>query len=622
MDENNQQQLQQNQQEQAQQPVQNGQTAMNGQQPMQNQQANTYGQQTAQNQQANTYGQQPMQNQQGYVYGQQPMQNQQSYTYGQQAAQNPQGYSYGQQPIQNPQGYAYGQQAAQDQQSYAYGQQPAQGQSPYVYGGVPVQPAPAEKKKKKTGPVIAIVLVAVIAVAIGIGVWVHASVSGSPEARLAKGFENLAKEMTAGETAVLADIDYPEIFEMLEEDGGTIGVSMNFTMPGEDTIGFDYTQNYDRDNELMDADMNISAYNVSLIEIKLAADESRLYLGIPRLFDDTYYVNMDTLAQEFNDSVWCEVLELGELDKDFALDLFPEPDEETEAVDGGALAKELKELTESVAIEKGDSREFTIGGKAVRCSGISVEIDKDVVNDLLDEMEEEIRRRLAENGEADVEFYGRLQSDIHLMFYLDSKDRIVCIETVEEIEIEDSEVESVTFSFVFSGKDRTLEEYEGTVTLAVLDDTVSVVLEGNTELTDAEYSSEWTMTLSDTSGDTGTISGDTVWDIKNREFETVFKVYDDNEELALEIKGGFEDVKKGQSATFRLGQLRILLNDEEICRFSGTLAVGPLTGRIEMPTDAVNFLKMDQADILGLVNEIYENIMNSSWEDPWGVSPL
>lgn len=605
MEDNNLQQEQQNQQEVPEQPIQT-------------QPADVYGQQPAaeQSQQADVYGQQPTQSQQAYACAQQPAQGQQVYAYGQQPVQNQQAYAYGQQPAQGQQAYAYGQQPMQGQQAYTYAQQPMQSQSPYMYGA-PIQPVPAGgRKKKKTGVVIAVVLAAVIVIAIGIGVLVHASVSNSPEARLAKGFENLAKEMTAGQRAILDDIDYPSILKMLQTDGGNVDVSLNFTMPGEDTIGFDYIQNYDHANKLMNADLIVSVYNISLVQMNLAADEERLYFGMPGFVSDTYYVNAAAFGQEFNDSVWREMLGFGRIDRDFALDLFPEITEEEP--DSGIFGEDLKELAESITIENGESKQFEIGGKTVRCSGINVEIGSEVINDLLDEFE----RELASSGQQDIDFSVRLKSDVKLTVYLDNKDRIVCIETNGEIKLKDSEIESVEFSFVFSGEKRTVDKISGMIELADANDTGYIELDGTTSLTTAEYNSEFTITLGDDSGTVAEMIFDVTWDLKNREFEAVYKVYDEIEEYVFEMKGGFEDVEKGKSATFRLGQLRVLEDGEELCRFSGTLTVGPLTDEIEMPSGAVNFLQMSEADIFRLVNEIYENIMNNSWDDPWGVSPL
>ena len=645
MEENNLQQEQQNQQADGQQPSMEQVTQP--EQPVQTQPADAYVQQPAaeqmqQNQQADAYVQQPAaeqmqqnqqtyahgQGQQAYAYVQQPaaeqmQQSPQAYAYGQQLAaeqmqQNQPAYAYGQQPAQSQQAYAYNQQPVQNQQAYAYGQQPIQNQSPYMYGA-PVQPVPAAaggKKKKKTGVVIAVVLVAVIVIAIGIGVFVHASVSGSPEAKLAKGFENLAKEMTAGERAILDDIDYPSILKTLQTDGGNVDLSLNFTMPGEDTIGIDYIQNYDHANKLMTADMIVSAYNVSLVQMNLAANEERLYFGMPGFINDTYYVNAATFGQEFNDSAWCEMLGLNGIDEDFALDLFPEITEEAD--EEGIWGEELKDLAEGITIEKGESKEFKIGGKTVQCSGINVEISREVINDLLDEFE----RELASSGQQEIDFSVRLKADVRLTVYLDNKDRIVCIETDGEIKLKDSEIESVEFSLVFSGKERTLDEVSGMMELSTSDDTGYIELEGTTALTEAEYSSEFTITLKDDGGTAAEMTFDTTWDIKNREFEAEYKVYDDMEEVVFEIKGGFEDVEKGKSATFRLGQLKVLEDGEELCRFSGTLTVGPLTDEIKMPSEAVNFLQMSEEDIYGLINEIYENIINNSGNDPWGVSPL
>lgn len=585
----------------------------NLQQEQQNQQAD--GQQSAaeqapQNLQATIYTPQAAsgQTQPADMHVQQPT--------TEQIPQGPQTYAYGQPPTQGQQAYIYAQQPAQGQQAYTYAQQPTQNQSPYLYGA-PVQPMPAGgRKKKKTGVVIAGVLVAVIAIAIGIGFLVHASVSNSPEAKLAKGFENLAKEMTAGERAILDDIDYPAIIKTLQTDGGNVDLSLNFTMPGEDTIGFDYIQNYDRANKLMSADMIVSAYNISLVQMNLAADEDRLYFGMPGLVSDTYYINAATLGQEFNDSVWREMLGIGGIERDYALDLFPEITEE--ASDGWIFGEDLEKLAESITIESGASKEFKIDGKTVRCSGIDVKISREVINDLLDEA----AREIASSGQWDIDFSARLESDVNLTVYLDNKDRIVCIETDGEIELKDSEIESVEFSFVFSGKERTVDEISGMIELAARNDTGYIELEGTTALTAAEYNSEFTITLGDDGGIAAEMVFDVTWDIKNREFEAVYKVYDEIEEIVFEMKGGFEDIEKGKSATFRLGQLRVLEDGEELCRFSGTLAIGPLTDKIEMPSEAVNFLQMSQEDIFRVISEVYENIMNNSWDDPWGVSPL
>ncbi|MDE5802112.1 MAG: hypothetical protein K2I22_04235 [Lachnospiraceae bacterium] len=610
MEDNNLQQEQQNQQADGQQPAaeQASQTqpaAADGQQPAAGQMPQTM--------QTTAYEQQPVQAQPA---AEQMQQNPQAYAYNQQPMQDQQAYTYGQQPMQNQQAYTYGQQPAQNQQAYTYAQQPVQNQSPYMYGA-PMQPVPAPKeggkKKKKTGLVIAGVLVAVIAIAVGIGVFVHASMSNSPQVRLAKGFENLREEMTAGETAILEDIDYPTIFKTLETDGGNVDLSLNVTIPGEDTIGFDYIQNYDRVNKLMNADLIVSAYNISLVQMKLAANDERIYLGMPGMLRDTYYVNTATFGQEYNDSVWREAMGLGGMERDYALDLFPELTEDEEGSDDGTFEETLKEFAESITIENGESKEFKIDGKTVRCSGINVTIEREAINDLFDEIEKE----LAGTGR-DLDISFRLEADVKLTVYLDKKDRIVCIETSEEIKIEDSEVEGIEFSFVFSGKERTVDEISGTITFRTPDDTAYIELEGKAALTAAEYSSEFVITLGN-AWDTE-MAYEVTWDLKNREFEAVYKVYDEMGEFAFEIKGGFEDVEKGKRATFRLGQLKVLEDGEEICRLSGALTLGPLTDTIEMPSEAVNFLKMSEEDVLEFISEIYEIIHSS--ENPWGVSPL
>ena len=463
-----------------------------------------------------------------------------------------------------------------------------------------------------------IVLVAVIVAAIGIGVAVHASMSRSPQVRLAKGFENLAEEMYAGERAVLEDVDYPAIAETMRTEGGSLDLSLNFTMPGEDTIGFDYIQNYDHANKLMSAEFVVSAYNVSLAQMNLAADEDRFYFGMPGIISNTYYIDAANFGQEYNASVWRELLGVDGLDDDYALDLFPEVAKEDEAGSGGIFGKDIKKLAEGITIENSkDTKKIEMDGKTVSCSGISVTIDKEVMNDFLDELEAE----LAASGQGDISVF-RFKKDIKLTFYLDNKDRIVCIETAEKVKLEDSAVETIEFTFVFSGKERTMDEVSGNVEMVSPDDTLYMDITGEASLTADVYESAYKVVFSDEAGNEANLLYNISWDIKNKEFDADFKVYDEYEELTFEMVGGFEDIEKGKCATFRLGQLKVLLDEEEVCRFSGALTVGPVTDKIEMPSEAVNFMTMSQEDIFGLINEIYENIMNNEWDDPWGVSPL
>lgn len=555
-----------------------------------------------------TNGQQPVM--------EQPQQNSAAGNYGQpvteQAQQPPQAYAYGQQ-------YVAGGQAQQPQQAYVYGQQPMQPQSPYLYGA-PVQQAPASGggRKKKKGIVIAIALVAVIVAAIGIGAAVYASMSRSPQARLAKGFENLAEEMYAGEKAVLADVDYPAIAERMRTEGGSLDLSLNFTMPGENTVGFDYIQNYDRADKLMSAEFIVSVYNVNLAQVNLAADKDRLYFGVPGIFGNTYYINAADFGEEYNASAWRELLGINGIDDDYALDLFPEMAEAAEAKDDGFFGEDLKKLAEGITVENSkETKEIEVDGKTVKCSGISVTIDKEIMNDFLKELEKEFEA----GGQGELAAF-RFKKDVKLTFYLDNKDRIVCIETAEKVKLEDSEVESIEFTFIFSGRERTMDEVSGSVEMVSPDDTLYMDITGEASLTASDYESTYEIVCSDESGNEANLLYNVSWDIKNKEFDASFKVYDEYEELVFEMTGGFEDIEKGKCATFRLGQLKILEDKEELCRFSGALTIGPLTDNIEMPSEAVNFMTMSKEDIYGLVNEIYENIMNIEWDGPWGVSPL
>lgn len=556
----------------------------------------------------------PNQSWQAYGYGQQPAQNQTA-GYGQQPVQNQAAYSYGQQPVQNQTTYSYGQQQVQNQTAYAYGQ-PAQ--SPYMYGAPAQQPGGGRKKKKGVWIAAVLALVCAAVLAVGVGAAMAASANRSPQTRLAKGLLHLAGEMQAGEAAIFADMDYPAIINMLRREGGSVDLSLNVTIPGEDTIGFDWVQQYDPVNRLISADAEISVFNVSLMQMNLAANEERLYFGMPGWLSDTYYVNAETLGRDYNASAWKDMMGMDALADDFALDLFPELQEQETGFDLDSVIEKIENLADGIAVEGGkDSKEFEINGKTVRCSGVRLTIEKELLNEFLEEIEQEA----AMSGRKEY-FSVRLAADAKLNFYLDDKDRIVAIETAEEMELEDSAVEGICFSLVFSGAERTLDETSGSLELISPDDTLYVQWEGEEELTKTEYSNALRVQFHDEAGEEVLMVCHAEWDLENKEFEAEVNISGEGDELVFEVKGGFEDIEKGKKAVFRLGQLKVVEDGEEICRLSGSFAMGPLTDHIEMPSEAVDLLGMERADILRVISEIYENIMNNPWDNPWGVSPL
>lgn len=490
--------------------------------------------------------------------------------------------------------------------------QPAQGQMNYYYqpAGNPltaqVVPTDASKKKKGgKGPVIVIVLI-VLALLLGGGAFcLYQFVFNTPEARLVKGIANFAQEMSAYGLDWKEEIGLTELVQnMQEENSSSIEFKLNATLPETETLGIDYQQNYDGKNQLMEAELAFSFFNIKLLEAELAADEDHLYVSVPDIVEEWYYLNTETIGADYQDSVWKEMTGM-ELPANYGFSVFEELGEE-DSVQQDKLEELIAEYTtafaEGATIEdSGNVVEIERDGKTIRCEGVLVTIEKEVINDFLEEFFELCEAYYEEEG---ITFSGEVKKDVKLCFYMDNKNRIVNISTPEKIKFSDSNLESIGFSLVFSGTENVFSEISGNgeieVTEAVGED-IAFEIEHSAETTDSTLEDEWILTMEGESGKEVVIEYTSALDLEDLEMEGTLANTSGNAVLELSYKGACTDVEEGESLTFEIDEFLVTFNDKEMYKMTGSIGMGILEEEIEMPDDAVDLMGITEGGVMDIM---------------------
>ena len=544
-------------------------------------------------------------------------------------------YAQPQQPVQPV--YAqpvYAQPQQPVQPVYAQPQQPMQPAQPPVPPTTPAQPVygavpPADGnggKKKGKGGLIAIIIVIVVLLLAAAGVLAYKLLGTSPEKKLTQGIINLQVEMTANASPVSEQLGAEEIIRLLDEKPVTMDMSLNVSIPSLettlDTVGIDYTVNYDLNNKLMDAQMKLSAMNMDLVGMDMAASGNTLYLSLPGLLTNSYFINTDTFGKDFNASPWTSLLDMP-LDESLSFQLF-NTDAASDDTDSNLFAEEIANIMATMKVEdSGTAVEIERDGKTVKCNGVKVTLEADALNELLDAFEKEfgqadsVNDMLSDYG-IDEEFMSssssdlykaRVKNDVELYVYLDSKNRITNVATASKIRLKDSALTGISFSLVFSGSENVLDQVSGTVKLETEGNSAKIEVKRSAQQDASQTKSKLTLTFSGDNTDGQAVFTYTdKWDLDNMEFAKEFVISSDTEDVSLVLKGAFSDVQKGESFKLTIGEFALSSNGTDLVSASGEFSMAPYDGTIEVPENAVDLLAMSESDFEDMVTELITSV--------------
>lgn len=497
-----------------------------------------------------------------------------------------------------------------------------------------------EAKKKQTGLLIGIILLVLVLVLTLIGGLLYYFVWRTPQRRLIKGLTYMVKEVQDYGNPVIEEIGFAEVLDN-RKDAGTFDLSMNLGLPWFKklpTIGVDFVRDYDYEAEKMQVSLGLSAYNIELLQGRTTVIGDTLYLEIPEVLSDAYSVNLDSLGEDYNDSVWTDLTGV-RIKDDFSYDFFARSGT-GRAESLGKLKKELAavfaadlaEIRDHMMIEEiGERKEIQRNGKTVTCDGILITLDKDDLERMADDLSDvvfnsdyveelldrvlpseeyydeavELKERLQEFLEE--QFKLELKDDLQICFYLDNKDRILAIETYNGIDFKNSGIENLRFFLEFTGSNRTLDSVAGEILFEQDGNEFTVEIEREIELTKEVYEKTYAAAIS-VEGAKEQIEIEYVssWDIAENEFDLEFISSASSDTLSMSAKGAFSEIEKGEAFTLDLGSFNLSMDGQTLFTLSGSLRMEPFEGNITAPNGSRDFFHLNQFEILGLILELNE----------------
>lgn len=503
-----------------------------------------------------------------------------------------------------------------------------------------VQGAPASKpKKKKTGFLVGLLCAAAVLIVIGVGALaVKSLLGGSAEQQLAKGIANMALEMAAYQNSVAEDIGLDALDNLKDTDPIRTVLDFSFTDPNAagsiTSVDIKVDGVTDCNKRRAEYELSAGAYGFSMNVGNMIAADNILYLSIPMVFqNDVYSLELTNLGRDFNSSAWSSLMN-ETIPEDYSLTLFEDGD-----VDGGdGEESELERIFRKQGSVNADSvkyetieqkRAFTFDGTAMEYGGVRVTMDKDAYNQSMEAVKrdilasdfyEELMRGYQTTYTGDFEAFReemdyvveqlfglRLEQDFVLDFYLDRKGRIVNISTPEDIAVsgQDIDIETLAVDVDFAGTERTLDSIEGGIYVQAGDEILYMGISRTADITQDYYSENLTLYMQESNSDDEiTFWYANKWGYSDQSFDLQMAFDVPGTSLGISADGGFADIVKGESCTFRIDHGAVTVDGEDLLLMTGSVTVEPTDKTIEVPENAINVLEMSESDIEDLLYDI------------------
>ncbi|MCH5275354.1 MAG: hypothetical protein J1E65_05905 [Lachnospiraceae bacterium] len=494
--------------------------------------------------------------------------------------------------------------------------------------------------RKKVGLLVGGISLTAVLILLIAGGLLYRFVFHTPLARLTKGLTKMVKELQDYENPIAEEIDLAQVMNN-RKDSANIDLQLNIGLPlvnGLPTIGLDFEDSYDYDAKNMQADLWFSVYNADLLRARMTVIEDMLYLEAPHILTSAYSVNLASLGKDYNNSIWADLIGI-DMDEDYSYDFFTRSAIGADA-DITKLKKELREvfqedlteIWEDIRIEEsGDTKKIEGNGESVICQEIVITLDKDGVEKLGEDVSraiyksdyvEGILAKIAASDSYSTGSYGlrklltgilaeqihlELKDDIQLCFYLDNKDRILAIETHDAIFLQNSKIDNIRFSFIFTGGERTPYHISGQILFELDGHEFSIEIEQEAEVT--KYFYEKTLLVCvrmDEEEKEAEIAYISSWDIEKKEFDLELTFQIPYFEINMQAEGALSGIKKGEAFTLKLRKCNLSLDGDTHMTLSGSLQVQPFEGSITAPEGAKEFLKLSQWEIYQMAAELSE----------------
>lgn len=479
------------------------------------------------------------------------------------------------------------------------------------------------KKRRNIGIIAGVVVVLLIT-----GISAALIVLNQPKVRLERGISKMSKELAAYSNPAAKQINRSLLQENTMKEPYTLKIDMTATFPENDTLSMlnmDLEAGCDNEVRQANIDFNLGAYQMNLVNGTIMVDDNTMYVNVPKLLNDTYRLQLDTLGADYNASAWKDQLGF-KVDSDVSIDFFTREDADytdmEELMD--ALSEDAQTLKDTIVVQKAsDKASIKTSNKSMQCSGVNITIPKDAMNVFLNSfqekfmassmyqqgitklieqssiaylLEDDIRELV--DGQVEDALDIRCMNDISLNLYMDSKGRIVRIMTPQAIECKDSQIKSMELSADLAGTDRTLDVIEAACKLNTVNGTETYSISRDASVTDEEYKEDLTLDVVGTDNMTAlTMRYKNTWKLDTLAFDGRIELESGDEKYKLSADGSYKDIVEGQSYTLDLDTASLEVDDKALMRIAGTFGIEQGMGEVEIPQDSIDLMQMDSTSI-------------------------
>lgn len=477
----------------------------------------------------------------------------------------------------------------------------------------------------------ALIITGIVAVVAVVGIIAAAVILNQPRVRLARGISRMTKELAAYNSPVSKQINYTLLQENTINAPHTVKADMTATFPQSDVIdnlNLSVQIGMDRNNRLADMDFSAGTYRVNLVNGNIMVDDNTMYISTPKLLEDIYSLRLDTLGADYNKSAWKDALGL-DIDPDTSCDLFVQQEADYTNVNElmQALSPAVETLEDSIVIQKApDKVSVKAKNKSMQCSGISIMIPQEAANVFLTDFQQKFmassmyQQKIMEiieqssithlleddirsfvDGKTDDILGVRCMSDVSVNLYMDSKGRIVRIETPQAVEFKDSKIKSIELSADFTGEDRALDVISAQYKLNTVNGIKVFTVGRDASVTDEEYHENITFDIVGIDNTTAlTMNYTNTWDLDTLAFDGALEFRLPRNTYKISADGSYQDIVEGKSYMLDLDTASFEINDEALFRVAGTISEEPGMEETEIPQSSVDLMQMDSTDIYNM----------------------
>lgn len=451
------------------------------------------------------------------------------------------------------------------------------------------------KSRNDRGIHIALIVLAAVFLCISGVFLIYRLFQKKPEVMLMKGLAHMTGECNAYLALITEDFDLNTLSSKIK-DAVKIDAVTNVTLPGEDTIGIDFTTNYDYRNKKMSTDFVFSIFRIELAEGSLSADGNRVYIVLPELLKDNYYFDTDTLGKDYQASALPGYLGYS-IPENTSFSLFPDIKyDSNSATLVESIGTDLKEdyalLLKNMKVEHIDSvLEIEREGKLIKCRGIRVVLQEDDLNTLLKDF------TLRESVVGNVELY----------IFFDNQNRIVSISTPENVVFESAK--EVNFSFLFDGAERALDHIDGAITYSNGEEENYLNMERSAFVSEEKYENRIVMSMSNSHKENErSITYNHTWGLDDRENTMNISVITPSNYYECNLINDLEVMDRGDGFIMDIGDLDFLMNGQSLFHIFGSIGIRPFEEQVSVPDDGINLFGLSEKEIDRLKADILSSL--------------